>query len=69
MDDERRAQLRQILRRVAEAMWMDVEYARFLFDSVGPINALEIVSARLGDPQAERIVAQATDSGVDWWWV
>ncbi|MCJ7737808.1 MAG: hypothetical protein MUQ10_10940 [Anaerolineae bacterium] len=55
------------LKKVADAMAVSVEEARYIFDSVGPINAGEIVKCVLIDRETERVIEEAARTKEYWW--
>lgn len=55
------------MERIADAMAVTVEYARYIFESVGPVNAEEIVRGLAVDRETERAVLEAARTDEHWW--
>ena len=53
----------EAMRDVADAMYVSVEEARYIFESVGPASTLAIVKSLPVDPRTE--AAASTDD--NWW--
>ena len=55
------------LQEIADAMGVSVDDARYIFDAVGSINAVEIVRGLMIDSQTEESVEEAAQTDEDWW--
>jgi len=55
------------LKKVADAMAVSVEEARYIFDLVGPVSAGEIVKCLLIDRETERVIEEAARREEYWW--
>lgn len=53
------------LKKIADAMGVSVDDARYIFDSVGPISAVEIVRGLAIDHEIERAIEEAAPT--EWW--
>ncbi len=55
------------LKQVADAMGVSVEDARHVFESVGPVNTLQIVRGLAVDRRTERAIEEAARTDEQWW--
>jgi hypothetical protein len=57
----------EILKRIALAMAVSVDDARYIFDSVRPLNAVELVRSLVLDRATEQAVLEAARTDPHWW--
>ena len=55
------------MRRVADAMGVTIEDARYIFDSVGSVSAGEIVEGLSVDRETRGTIEEAARTDEDWW--
>ncbi len=55
------------LKKVADAMGVSVDDARYIFDSVEPLDAVEIVRGLSLDRETEQNIEEAARTNKEWW--